>query len=240
MKDTIAMFESLDLGFPGVEIGAEQSAIDTFVEHLPEYVRYASAQYILREKHALDKNSARYPPDEYIWELNGIEARAERDIPQFYYRHACVMLWTHFEWSGKRLLQYAAEHNPEQPPLGSKMHGLKAPTFSKQMRRYYQKEFGEPRILKEESWATLDHLNVIRSAIAHTNGALRGMTPKKRHSLDGAVENTPGVSIKHDALKLHMECIINWHTCVTESIQCFINYFARTHPGAAAFGRHET
>ncbi len=136
MNEELRKFLALDLSYPGIEIGCEQSAIDVFVENIPEYVKFASSQYARRARRAADAEYDSCDPSEYHQEILAIKDRANKDLPQFYYRQASVMLWAHFEWSIKRLINYSRSKDKGLPPLGSSEHGLKADTFCKQVKKY--------------------------------------------------------------------------------------------------------
>lgn len=239
MNEELRKYLSVDLGYPGIEIGCEQSAIDVFVENIPEYVKFASSQYALRARRAVDAEYDLYDPGEYHQEIQLIEDRANKDLPQFYYRQAGVMLWAHFEWSIKRLINYSRSKDKELPPLGSKEHRLNADTFCKQVKKFFKKEFGEKEILDGEHWEFLGRFNIIRSSIAHSNGALEGLDNGKREKVIWAVTKIDGLEIVRDYLMLSQGCVDHWHEITSKGIKSFMNIYAKKYPGAEAFGGNE-
>lgn len=240
MSEELRKYLAVDLSYPGIEIGCEQSAIDVFVENIPEYVKFASSQYALRARRALDAEYDSYDPREYHQEIQSIEDRANKDLPQFYYRQACVMLWAHFEWSIKRLINYSRLKDKKLPPLGSREHELKAATFCKQVKKFFKKQLGEKEILSNGHWELLESFNVIRSSIAHSNGALEGLDNEKREKVIQAVAKIDGLEIVRDYLSLSQSCVDQWHEITSKGVKSFMNIYAKKYSGAEAFGDNET
>lgn len=238
MSIDIRKLSVIDLSFPGIEIGCEQTAIDIFVENMHEYVSYASDQYSIRATRIIKKE--KYDMGEEFQRIDMIEELASKDLPQFYYRNACVMLWAHFEWSLKRLIIYSRLKDSKLPPLGSKKHNLFADSFCKKIKKYFKKEFNYPEILDQRTWEELEALNTIRSNISHSNGMLAGIDEDKKEKLIKAVSSINSAYIKRDILVLSDGAVFNWHKLVKTAIARFIKLYARKYPGAEAFGDYET
>jgi len=125
------------------------------------------------------------------------------------------------------------------PPLGSSEHGLKADTFCKQVKKYFNTKIGAKEILSHEYWELLENFNIIRSNIAHSNGALEGLDDKKREQVAKAAVKAEGAKIDRDYLMLSQSCVTQWHEIISRSIKLFLNFYAKKYPGAEACGDNE-
>ena len=160
-------FLPLGVDYPGIDINVELMILQEYLHHIPGAVSFLSDQYLLREIRKLDEA----PLDDNAY----LEVIAKDEMPKLIRLPLCVSIYAMFEYSIKRLLDFAATRENCELFFAD----INGRDLFDKTSKYMSRVLGYDFSFDQHSMRQIKGLATLRNHLAHGTGDL-SVLPKKR------------------------------------------------------------
>ncbi len=220
----------LDLDFPGISFGYEWWALKSYLNVLEEQISHAQAQYRLRAEPELEKEKDKLEHHEYGARLSEIDEAADSQIPRFFRIGALVPIWGLFE----SFLTDFAVYIGRREKIGLAFRDVRANNFRSQIEKYFEGVLRIQLPWSPQERERLGQLQELRNFIAHRNGRLMDLPPKKEEDVKALVAKISGVEIEGSTVVVSPAYIAEAATLVFELVSRFTQQLADRYAGTVA------
>ncbi len=213
MPVTFDQYLKLEASYPGLSLGYESWALQTYVNVLIGQIAYASDQYRLRENRALH-NSKDLEHSEIMQKLAQIGDVAEHQLPRYFLNTSIIPIWGLFESSIVDLSSYVSGKEGNRLSLKD----LKADDFRDQVKKFYKAILNMSLPWSAQEQVQLKNLQYLRNLIAHQNGRFEDSTEEKRKEIEKRVGLIVGVTLNHQTVVVSQEYVLSAVGLVVETL----------------------
>lgn len=213
MPVTFNQYLKMEANYPGLLLGSESWALETYVNVLISQIDFASDQHRLRENRALE-NSRDLEDSEIMGRLSQIDEAAEHQLPRYFLNTSIVPIWGLFESTVTDLSSYVSGKEGNRLSLKD----LKANNFRDQAKKFFKAILDMPLPWSAQEQAQLKNLQYLRNLIAHQNGRYEDSTEEKRNEIERLVGSISGVTINHHTIVVSQEYVLSVVALVVKAL----------------------
>jgi len=202
-----------------VDTEIELWAIGEYLDALEKYLPFMKEQERLKTNAWLKRKSSELDESDIAITLHELQDIVDHVFPRFFHSPFLVALWSVYESAIINIASYLQKRDN----ISLSLKDIRGGNFLERAKKYFDGVLHFPLCIDNHIWEWLDMLLLLRHAIAHTNGRIASIKPKKnQEKIRKWVEKGIGISDFTGSLIFSEDFLQQSYSIVDELLKDFL------------------